>query len=409
MNQKETSEKSLKACMVYYQYFGSLLYREAMALQEGGFEVDIICLRNSKKENVIEKFDNINLYQIQTRTYAEKNPIFYFLKLGLFFFKSFLFLTILGFFKRYNLIHVTAPPDVMVFNAIIPKIIGAKIILDIHDIGPELYMRKLGVGKDKQIIRFLKFLEKISGIFADHVIIVTDLWRDKLIARSVPPEKCSVLLNVPDENIFSPLGLKDGQKSSNKFNLFYHGSLEEHFGVDTLLKSMLIINEKASNITLHIYSGKKGRLYNEFKDFVQKNEMTDCVTYHDYVPFYELPMILKDADIGIVPTKGGIFSSETISMKSLEYISLGIPIIITSTDAHKYYFNDSMVKFFKPGCHKELADCVLELFRKPEMRQKMITNSKTFIEKNGWREAKKGYLDTVNKLVKKKRVKYQIN
>ena len=68
--------------------------------------------------------------------------------------------------RRYELVHVTSPPDVIVFAALVPKLLGAKIILDIHDIGPELYMRKLGVSKDKIMICCLRLLEKVSAKFS---------------------------------------------------------------------------------------------------------------------------------------------------------------------------------------------------------------------------------------------------
>ena len=87
--------------------------------------------------------------------------------------------------RRYSLVHVTAPPDIMVFSAIVPKLFGARIILDIHDIGPELFMRKLNVGEDRLVVRLIKLLERLSASFADHVITVTDFWKDKLAARSV--------------------------------------------------------------------------------------------------------------------------------------------------------------------------------------------------------------------------------
>ena len=45
---------------------------------------------------------------------------------------------------RYQLIHVHSVPDFLVFAAWFPKLTGAKIILDIHDLLPELYAGKYG-------------------------------------------------------------------------------------------------------------------------------------------------------------------------------------------------------------------------------------------------------------------------
>jgi len=283
----------------------------------------------------------------------------------------------------------------LVFSAIIPKLFGAKIILDIHDIGPEFYMRKLGVGEDHPVVTIIKFMEKLATRFSDHVITVTDLWRNRLIARSTTPSKCTTLLNVPDDELFQNLS-KNNCKISNNFNLYYHGSLEELFGVDTLIFAMPTIVEKIQNVKLHIYGG--GRLLDDCKELVKKFGINESVCFHNSVPFDELPRILAQADIGIVPTKGSVFSGEILAMKSLEYISLGIPIVISKTKGHSYYYDSSMVKFFEPGDKDDLAKAVIDLYTNEAERKMLRTQSRSFIEKFGWQNTKKTYTQIVQNL-----------
>jgi glycosyltransferase involved in cell wall biosynthesis len=385
--------------MVYYQFFGSLLDREAKALQEKGFNVDIICLRLSEKEKTLNVHDGLNVYGIQARPTAEKSVLAYMENLFLFFIKAFAMVTIFSFSRRYKIVHITTPPDFMVLTALVPKIFGAKLIMDIHDIGPELFVRKLGAEEDIRMFRILKFIEKISAMFVDHVITVTDIWKDKLVKRSVRSSKCSVLLNVPDDNLFKPLN-KNNREQLDYFNLYYHGSLEEHFGVDTMLEAMPVIKQHISNVRLHIYGGKRGRLYDDFKKQIQDMKMQDYVFLHDAVPFHVLPEILKDADLGIVPTKNGYFSDEAISMKSMEYIFLHIPIVISQTMAHSHYYDKSMVKFFIPTDKNSLADAVIYLYENPHIRIENVINTEKFIKKYGWHaQSKKEYLDIIDKLV----------
>jgi glycosyltransferase involved in cell wall biosynthesis len=305
-------------------------------------------------------------------------------------------LSFLGPLKQYDLIHVTSPPDFLVFSAIMPKLFGAKVILDIHDIGPELYMRKLGKSKKSFIIKMLKFIEKISCQFADHVITVTDIWKEKLIKRSVQSTKCSSILNVPDDDMFRPV-IQKRKDLSKSFNLFYHGSLEEHFGVDTLLKAIPEVRQNIPDVELHIYGG--GRLLEEFEILSTKLEIQDCVIFHGVVPFYELPKILMEADIGIVPTKASVFSDEALSMKSLEYISLKIPIVISKNTAHSYYYDDSVVKFFKPDDEHDLAKSIILLCKNENERNQLASNAYKLIGKYGWKKAKLKYLQIIDNLI----------
>lgn len=384
--------KQKKACFLYYQAFGPLLYREAMALKKAGYIVDVICLRTSEKEKVLSEFEGLRIFKINKRFAAEKNAFGYFWGLFCFFFKALGLLGYLGVRNRYRLVHVTSPPDVMVFAAIVPRMLGARILLDIHDIGPELFMRKLSVPEDNFLIALLKWLEKVSSSFSDHVFTVTDLWRDRLVSRSVPPEKCSVLLNVPDTGIFKFRNCRK-KGASETINLYYHGSIEEHFGVDTLLQAMTLIIPVIHNVRLNIYASKRGRMFDKYVSYVNAQKLTDNVTFHLGVPFYELPSVLEAADIGIVPTKNSVFADEALSMKSLEYIFLGIPIVISRTKAHRYYYKDSMVKFFDPCNSADLAKSIIELCKDETLRTTLVHNSKEFIEQNSWEKVKYKYLD----------------
>src|SRR4030066_423155 len=214
----ETKDRP-RACFIYYQIFqySAMLYREAKAVVEKGYQVDIICIREKASEEVFESYNGMNLYKIQARPEREGSTFKYFLRLGFFMVKTFFFTSWFSLWRRYKFIHVTSPPDLLVFAAIIPKLMGAKLILDIHDIGPELYMRNLKVSETHRVVRILKMLERISCQFVDHVITVTDLWKEELNKRSCPESKCSVLLNVPDEDIFN-LNLVQKSNNSDRLN-----------------------------------------------------------------------------------------------------------------------------------------------------------------------------------------------
>ncbi len=390
-----------RACMLYYMKFkgSAILYREAKALRNKGFDVDIICLRESKDEKVLQTYDGLNLYFIQSRPASEQKAALYFLRLFMFCLKSFFVLSYFGLQKRYDIVHVTSPPDIIVLSALIPKLLGAGVILDIHDIGPELYMRKLGTPEDKPIINILKHLESISARFADHVITVTDIWRDKLLKRVNHGIKCTTILNVPDEDMFK-LSLARKPRPENGCNLFYHGSFEEHFGVDTLIKAMVLVRKQIPNVKLNLYGG--GRLYESMMNLSKELGLDDCVHFNGGVPFFELPEILKKADIGIVPTKASVFSDEALSMKSLEYMTLGIPIVISKTTAHRYYYDDKMVVFFKPEDESDLARSIISLYRKSDAeRDELIDGAMKFLKEQNWSHARETYYKIVESVMKR--------
>ena len=90
-------------------------------------------------------------------------------------------------------------PDVLVFSAIVPKLLGAKVILDLHDPMPELMRTIFNLPEESFSVVMLKRLEKWSIRFADLVLTVNLACRKIYSSRSCQPDKIKVVINSPDE------------------------------------------------------------------------------------------------------------------------------------------------------------------------------------------------------------------
>ena len=70
--------------------------------------------------------------------------------------KSSFYLSRLQLKRKYDLVHVHNVPDFLVFSAWLPKLAGAKIILDIHDILPEFFANKFRKPEGSVYVKLLK-------------------------------------------------------------------------------------------------------------------------------------------------------------------------------------------------------------------------------------------------------------
>jgi glycosyltransferase involved in cell wall biosynthesis len=216
--------------------------RYAEALAREGIEVDAIVLgrEDQPREAIVH---GVRVMRIQTRKRNERGKFAYFRRIMRFFFRSAVEVTWQHWKKPYGLIHVHSVPDFEVFAAALPKLSGAKIILDIHDIGPEFYAAKFGASHESVVFRTLKLVERISASFADHVIAANDIWFEKLVSRATRRDKCSAFINYPDVSVFRPELRTRG--NDGRFILSYPGTLNWHQGLDIAVKAFAVAHRHA--------------------------------------------------------------------------------------------------------------------------------------------------------------------
>jgi glycosyltransferase involved in cell wall biosynthesis len=383
--------------MVAYTFYesDSRVRQYAETLARRGDHVDVISLRG-KEQKSLETLNGVNVYRIQERMYNEKGKLTFLGRLLKFLVKSTIFLSRKHLERPYDLIHIHSVPDFEVFAACLPKLFGAKIILDIHDIVPEFYASKFETDKNSILFKGLLFLEKVSIWFADHVIIANHIWEKTLVRRSAKPTKCSTVLNYPDPYLFYP---RHGKKENGKIVMMFPGTLNWHQGLDIAIKAFNIIKTKTPEAEFHIYG--TGGEKDDLVTLVQDLGLQDSVLFKGVLSLDKIVEVMATADIGIVPKRNDSFGGEAFSTKILEFMSLGVPLIVSRTKIDTYYFNDSVVKFFTPEDVDSLAEAMLTMSKNQHMRKTFAENALKFIGNFCWEKRKEDYLNLVDRLVKR--------
>lgn len=387
----------MRICMVGYTNFefDARLHRYAQALLKRGDSVDMIGL-GSRAELGIRSVSGVRVFQISSRNLHETSLYSYILNVLQYLWKAFLLLSRLQRQTRYDIIHFHNIPDFGVFCTLIPKIMGSKIILDIHDLVPEFYMRKFGSDDKTLMIRLLKFIERISCRYADHVITVTDIWKERLAQRSISENRCTVIMNLPMESIFQKISFKD-HRQGEPFVIRYHGNLAEQTGVDTAIEAIHLIKDKIPEVIFKIIGD--GREKESLEKLIQKHGLEKNVIMEGSVPVTKLREKLVDAHLAIDPKRDGVYAGETLSVKSMEYLKLAIPLIVSKTIAARHYFDSSFVRFFEPDNVIELSHAILDLYKHPEKRRDLSVASDRFVTLYSWEKTERTYFALLNRLL----------
>jgi glycosyltransferase involved in cell wall biosynthesis len=385
----------MRVCMVAYSFYESdtRIRQYSMALAGRGDTVDVIALkRHGQPDHQV--LEGVNVYRIQKRTINERGPFAYLTRIMRFLIRSGIVVARMHRGKKYDVVHVHSVPDFLVFAAVVPKLRGARVILDIHDILPEFYASKFKSSQKSLAFKFLALAEKASIAFSDHTIIANQLWRERLISRSVTADKCTAIENFPDTNMFRPMR----HESNGHFRVIYPGTLNHHQGVDIALKAFAKIADDIPESQFDIYGDGPDK--SSLIKLSQDLGLSHRVRFHDFLPTKEIASIMAQADLAIVPKRASsAFGTEAASTKIMEFMAMGVPLIVSRTKIDTYYFDDSQVKFFESENVSDLAACILEMQRNSAERERLSRNGTCYARAHCWENKKQVYLQLVDSLI----------
>src|SRR6266852_6563094 len=392
-----SARRPLRIAMIAYSFYemDNRILRYASALAKRGDHIDVFALRR-KGQPEEEVMEGVHVNRLQARTLNEKNQLSFLWRICQFLLRALMQVAKHESRAHYDLLHVHSVPDFLVFSGLFPKFRGTPVILDIHDILPELYASKFASGDKSGMFRFLVGVEQASTRFADHVIIANHIWRDRLISRGLSPDKCTVVMNYPDRSIFTRRA--HSQPTHGKFLMLYPGSLNWHQGLDVAIRAFAKISKKAPHAEFHIYG--EGPATKQLMELIKELGVESQISMHAGCPLQEIPRIMESADLGIVPKRKDNFGNEAFSTKLLEFMAMSVPVIVSDTMIDKYYFNDSIVKFFRSGDDNDLARCMLEMIENSEARKLQIEIANRFVETFDWSVRQHEYLELVDRLTR---------
>ena len=153
--------------------------RHAEALADRGDHIDVVCL-DSGHNGVI---DGVNVMGLKMPRYRGNSRSSYVRSYLKFFARASWAALRRSLVERYDVVIVCTMPDAAVLCALPAKLLGSRVVLDIHDTMPELYQDKFGGRRGAIGARLLMLEERSSAGCADRVLAVHALHRARLSRR----------------------------------------------------------------------------------------------------------------------------------------------------------------------------------------------------------------------------------
>lgn len=368
--------------------------REAEAHIEAGNQIDVLC-RTSRGEAATEVVSNINVYRLKLKR-KRSGKITYILEYFYFFSWALIKLTYLYFKKKYDVIHVHNMPNFIVFTSLIPKIFGAKVILDLHDPMPELFATMFSLYGNSRVIKFLKWSESKAMRYADMNITPNIAFRNIFISRGCPPEKISIVMNSPDENIFKANGTVGEARDNNNFVIMYHGAVVERQGPDILMDAISMVRDKIINPKVLVYG--EGKYLKVVENKIKELNLSEIVELKGLVIVDKIAEAIKGIDLGVIPNRINSFTQINFPVRTFEYLVMNKPVIVPKTQGIVDYFSEDSIFYFKPGDPEDLARTILSVYEDPSNTKCVLNKSIEVFNNYRWEHQKKHLIELTAQL-----------
>jgi len=385
-----------RVCMVTHSVYAPdpRVRREAEALVEAGYAVDVIALREPGGE-ARQTINDVHVYALPISRHQGSGIAVYLSEYLSFCLLAFATLTCRYLRYHYTVIQVHTPPDFLVFVTLIPRLLGARVLLDLHEIVPELFQERFGLTASHPVIRLLKLVERLSCAYAHAALAVHGRHKEILVTRGVNPDKITPVPNCPDERIFDPT--RANGHDNNHFTILYHGAVVPRYGVDVLVQAVAHLRSQCPDLRLRILGD--GDAWPSVRALVTELGVDDIVDMPGRIPLTDIPNSIAEADVGVVPNRQNIYTDEILPTKLLEYMAMRRPIVAARTRLVESLFgSEQSVLFFEPSNPLDLANRIRQLYNEPQKRKRLVERAQGCYENFRWDTVREKYTSLVSSL-----------
>jgi glycosyltransferase involved in cell wall biosynthesis len=370
--------------------------RAAEAAAGAGFDVDFLALRRPD-DPAVETLGGVRVIHLNQGRYRGGGTLSYMLAYLEFFLRCFFKAAALQVRRRYALVHVNNMPDFLVFCALVPKLMGAKVLLDIHDPMPNTFASKFKSGERGLFFKMLLWQEKLSAAFADRVLTVHEPVKAHVLVAQhrLSAQKIEVVPNFPDDRLFA---LRQPRPPDGMLRLVFHGTVLERNGLGNAMRALASMRHQ-DRVRVKIIG--EGDFSERLKELIRTENLQAIVHFDNRMyPLDQIPALLADCNLGLVPLEISSITKYVLPLKLLEYLCLGMPSVTVRNAAIGYYFGEGDCLFYDPGDPRSLRDVLDRLASEPELFARYQERALALRHRFLWSNEKQSYVDLLRGLTR---------
>ncbi|MDP2675116.1 MAG: glycosyltransferase family 4 protein [Dehalococcoidia bacterium] len=374
-----------RICIIRQNYFPAEAHvrKNVDALTAAGYAVDVVCLRE-KGERAREPYGEGMVHRLPL-TRRRGGPLRYAFEYAAFMAMASLLVSRLALRRRYRIVEVYNLPDFFVLAALVPRLLGARVILYLFEMMPEHIADQFGLRPGGMPVKALRLLERWSVAFANRAIVVGPYDKGVRERRGVPAAKLALVMNVPEEGLFRPAPPPEPE-GGDAFRVITHGSLLKRYGIQTLIRAVPHLRDHVPGLEVWIVGA--GEYREELEALAKELGVETQVRFTGWAPIEEVPALIARCHVGVVP----MLATWMLPNKLFEYAAMERPIVASAVPSIQALFPGDSVLYFPPGDAEALARCLAGLYADPALRARLAANARRVLERHSWQEMREVYI-----------------
>ena len=285
----------------------------------------------------------------------------------------------------FDVIHASNPPDLLwIVAAPYRLLFGKRFVFDHHDLVPELFEDRFGA-PGSRMLTVLRFLERMSFRFADHVISTNESYRAVAMCRgNKRPDEVTVVRNGPAPGDF-PEGEPDPKiRALGRIVVGYLGNMNPQDGVDQFLVMAHLIRQVHHRTDIGFVMIGRGDSFDDLVRLRDKLGLADAVVMTGRIPWSDVLSSLRATDICVQPDPPGLLNDHSTMNKLMDYMSLGRAAVSYDLAETRVSGGDAVV-YVRGSSAEDLAFAVMDLADNPgRMRELQRAGQKRVRDVLSW-------------------------
>lgn len=165
---------------------------------------------------------------------------------------------------------------------------------------------------------------------ADHILVVVDEARSRVVELGVPPDRVSVVSNTPPLSQLAPRPERPGRIGQESLALVYIGHLDLPMrGVESLLRAVGECNRRGQRVRVTLVGDGRDRA-NLMAVADGLGLRSDLAHFRGWLPHHEALSLLREFHAGVVPHLATEHSDTTVANKLFDYMAAGLAVLTSS-------------------------------------------------------------------------------